>query len=54
MLKEIHDPPPVLFARGTIEPHDALAIALVGSRHATQYGLAQAERLAGSLSARRG
>jgi DNA processing protein len=50
MLKEIHDPPPVLFARGTIEPRDALAIALVGSRHGTQYGLAQAERLAGSLA----
>ncbi|HVU88372.1 MAG TPA: DNA-processing protein DprA [Pirellulales bacterium] len=50
MLREIHDPPPVLFSRGTIETRDALAIAIVGSRHATQYGLAQAERLAGSLA----
>lgn len=50
MLKEIHDPPPVLFARGTVEARDALAIAIVGSRHGTQYGLAQAERLAGSLA----
>ncbi len=37
-------------ARGTVEPRDALAVAIVGSRHATQYGLAQAERLAGSLA----
>ncbi|HXT58303.1 MAG TPA: DNA-processing protein DprA [Pirellulales bacterium] len=49
-LAEIHDPPGVLFVRGTIEPGDALAIALVGSRHATHYGLEQAERLAASLS----
>ncbi|HEY2841695.1 MAG TPA: DNA-processing protein DprA [Pirellulales bacterium] len=50
MLREIHDPPPVLFARGKIESRDSLAIAIVGSRHGTQYGLQQAERLAGSLA----
>ncbi len=50
LLREIHDPPAVIFARGNMQPRDALAIALVGSRHATQYGLAQAERLAGSLA----
>jgi DNA processing protein len=50
LLREIHDPPAVLFVRGTIETHDALAVAIVGSRHATQYGVAQAERLAGSLA----
>jgi DNA processing protein len=49
-LKEIHDPPGVLFVRGEIKPQDALAIGIVGTRHATQYGLRQAERLAGSLS----
>lgn len=49
-LAEIHDPPGVLFVRGAIESCDALAIAIVGSRHATRYGLEQAERLAGSLS----
>ena len=36
--------------RGTIVPRDALSIAIVGSRHATQYGVAQAEPLAGSLA----
>lgn len=49
-LREVHDPPGVLFVRGAIQPGDALAIAIVGSRHATHYGLEQAERLAGSLA----
>jgi DNA processing protein len=50
LLHEIHDPPGVLFRRGTFLPQDDLAIAMVGTRHATRYGLAQAERLAGSLA----
>ncbi len=49
-LVEIADPPALLFVHGTIEPNDSLAIAIVGSRHATHYGLTQAERLAGSLA----
>ncbi|MEX0675569.1 MAG: DNA-processing protein DprA [Pirellulales bacterium] len=49
-LSEIYDPPAILFVRGQILPQDALAIAIVGARHATQYGIAQAERLAGSLA----
>jgi DNA processing protein len=31
-------------------PNDAMAIGIVGTRHATSYGLRQAERLAGGLS----
>ena len=50
LLREIHDPPGVLFVRGQILPIDATAIAIVGTRHATQYGLAQAQRLASGLS----
>ncbi len=50
LLRQIHDPPGVLFVRGELKPQDALAMAIVGSRHATSYGLAQAERLAGSLA----
>ena len=50
MLREIHDPPGVLFVRGSIKPEDALAVGIVGTRHATQYGLRQAERLGGSLA----
>jgi DNA processing protein len=49
-LREIHDPPAVLFMRGTLLPQDALSVAVVGSRHATRYGIAQAERLASGLS----
>ena len=49
-LREIYDPPGILFALGDLQPQDALAIAVVGARHATHYGTAQAERLAGSLA----
>jgi DNA processing protein len=49
-LRTIPDPPGVLFVRGTILPSDGLAVAIVGTRHATQYGVAQAERLAAGLA----
>jgi DNA processing protein len=50
LLAEIPDPPAVLFVRGSFLAQDALSIAIVGTRHATTYGLQQAERLASSLS----
>ncbi len=50
MLREIHDPPGVLFIKGDLNPDDALAIGIVGTRHASQYGLRQAERLSGGLA----
>ena len=49
-LRTIHDPPGVLFRRGQSLAQDELAVAIVGTRHATRYGLAQAERLAGNLA----
>jgi DNA processing protein len=49
-LKEIPDPPPVVFIRGDLLPTDQLAVAMVGTRHATRYGLEQAGRLAGQLA----
>jgi len=49
-LREIHNPPSVLFVRGAWQPSDALAIAIVGTRHATSYGVRQAERLAIGLA----
>ena len=49
-LKEIYDPPPVLFARGRIELLETLAIAVVGTRHPTEYGKAAADRLAKDLA----
>lgn len=50
MLGEIPDPPSLLYVRGTIEPADEIAVAIVGSRKCTPYGLRIAERLAGSLA----
>jgi DNA processing protein len=49
-LREIHSPPIVLFVRGEWKPVDAMAIAIVGTRHASSYGVRQAERLAAGLS----
>jgi len=50
LLRQIPDPPGVLFLRGELKPQDGLAIAIVGTRHPTQYGLRQAGRLAASLA----
>jgi DNA processing protein len=49
-LTQLPDPPGVLFVRGEIKPQDGMAIAIVGTRHPTPYGLRQAERLAASLA----
>jgi DNA processing protein len=37
-LREIHDPPPYLYVRGTLRADDKVAVAMVGSRMATNYG----------------
>jgi len=50
MLREIHDPPSVLFVKGELKKQDAVAVGIVGTRHASQYGLRQAKRLAASLA----
>ncbi len=50
MLTEIPDPPGVLFVRGQIEPGDAMAVGIVGTRRASRYGQQQAERLAAGLA----
>lgn len=44
--------PPALWVRGALVAGDALAVAIVGARRATPYGLAVAERLASELAAR--
>jgi DNA processing protein len=49
-LNEIPDPPALLYAKGALEPRDQLAIALVGSRRCTPYGMRIAERLAAALA----
>lgn len=50
MLAEIYDPPSILFHQGTIESADQLAIAIVGTRHSSNYGDTIARRLAHGLS----
>lgn len=49
LLRELPNPPMVLFARGALASADRLAVAIVGTRHASRYGLKQAERLATGL-----
>jgi len=51
LLRHIHDPPPVLYVYGGIDP-DSLNIAIVGSRNATSYGRGVTERLSAGLAQR--
>lgn len=53
LLRETPEPPLLLFVQGTLTRRDELAVAIVGTRGCTPYGLMLAERLAGDL-ARRG
>ena len=50
-LKEIYDPPLVLYVRGNPEVLTPPGIAIVGTRHPTPYGSGMAERLACDLAA---
>ncbi|MCL6478127.1 MAG: DNA-processing protein DprA [Peptococcaceae bacterium] len=50
ILKNIFDPPPGLFIKGEIIACDSQAVAMVGSRKATRYGITVATRLAGELA----
>ena len=49
-LKEIFDPPPLLYARGRVELLSSLMLAMVGTRRPTAYGTAAATRLAQDLA----
>ena len=50
LLSQIPDPPDMLFVRGTLEPCDSLAIAVVGARHATKTGQRIAHAFAEGLA----
>jgi DNA processing protein len=51
-LKQIYDPPLILYVRGNKEVISQPGIAVVGTRHPTPYGSGMAERLACDLAAR--
>ncbi|HWO43802.1 MAG TPA: DNA-processing protein DprA, partial [Candidatus Eisenbacteria bacterium] len=50
-LRAIADPPPVLYVKGSLEPEDERAVAIVGSRSASEYGRGVARDLARDLCA---
>jgi len=51
-LKNIPDPPILLYVKGELIKEDNLGLAIVGSRRASFYGLSSAERFCLSLSAK--
>ena len=52
LLRPIELPPPFLLVRGSLQRTDSLAVALVGSRRGSPYGLRMAERLGADLGGR--
>ncbi len=48
-LKQIPDSPPVLFVKGNVLPEDSRAIAVIGSRKASPYGIALCEKFVQGL-----
>ncbi|HTP00142.1 MAG TPA: DNA-processing protein DprA [Anaerolineales bacterium] len=49
-LKEIEQPPPLLYVRGELLPEDDFSVAIVGTRRITPYGRQVTEELAGFLA----
>jgi DNA processing protein len=52
-LKEIDQPPPVLYIRGELKQEDDWAVAVVGTRRMTSYGRQVAEELSACLAQNR-
>lgn len=50
-LLEIPDPPVLLYVQGKIKPQDHRSIAIVGTRHASIYGMEMAESISKDLAA---
>ena len=50
-LRDIYDPPPLLFVTGGWEARDEQSIAIVGTRYASSYGRRMAEEFSAELSA---
>ena len=50
-LREVYDPPIALFAKGRVELLDTVMVAVIGSRRATAYGKAVAQKISAELCA---
>jgi DNA processing protein len=50
LLKEIYDPPAVLYVRGAFKPQDDFSLAAIGTRKPTSYGIQVVSHLARDLS----
>jgi len=50
LLREISDPPPVLYVKGALVEEDAWAIAIVGTRRASAYGREVTRQLSAALA----
>jgi DNA processing protein len=50
LLRQIYDPPPVLYVKGRMLPKDKNAVAMVGSRMTTHYGIEAARKLGYQLA----
>lgn len=50
LLREIYDPPMVLYVKGNLQPSDKNGVAIVGSRQTTPYGVEVARRFGYQLA----
>lgn len=49
-LRNIFDPPPIIYVKGDLKKEDNLALGIVGSRKASEYGLKASEKIAEALA----
>ena len=50
LLKQIYDPPILLYVKGTLSPRDKNSVAIVGSRQTTHYGINVARKFGYQLA----
>lgn len=48
-LRAVHDRPPLVFLAGLLEPRDARSVAVIGTRHPSEEGLARANAISERL-----
>lgn len=51
-LRQIYDPPPVLFVKGELHEEDRFAVGIVGTRKPSEYGRSMAMKISRDLAAR--